>query len=56
MASSALRNDQQVKQPPVVRSSDATGSGKTINSSFGTGTGKVINGLSCLCNTSKGKK
>ena len=43
MASSLLRNSQQVNQPPVPKPKDTTGTGKMTNFQLGTGTGKVIN-------------
>jgi hypothetical protein len=52
MASSVLRNPQQIKQPTPPKASDmATGSAKVSNSSLGTGSGKVINSV-----TDKSKK
>lgn len=44
MASSLLRNDQQVKQPAVQKTPDSSGGGKVTNSQLGSGSGKVING------------
>ena len=55
MASSTLRNDQQIKQSPVKKTTDSTGNGNVLNSSFGKGSGKIVNGLPCLDNTAKGK-
>lgn len=55
MASSALRNSQQIKQPPFPRTADGTGSGKVLNSALGTGKGNVVNGLPGVSKAAKGK-
>lgn len=56
MASSLLRNSQQVNQPSVPKPQDTTGTGNTTNSQLGTGTGKVINsGIRSNSVVNKGK-
>ena len=44
MASSVLRNSQQVKQEKVAKIPDSTGNGNILNSQVGSGSGRILNG------------
>ena len=53
MASSVLRNSQQVKQEPVKKTMDSTGNGNIMNSQVGSGSGRILNGALATDGASK---